>query len=162
MKNLRNPLLCLTLALALLLAACGSSPASPPAPVHADLSALYEQLCALPDSGETQLVSEKRLRNFYGIDPDTCPQVILAQSSDTLRADEIWLIEAGSETQAEELYALAQSRIEQLGREMKDYLPEQYAVVQKAVLVRSVCYVGLFISPASETMAEQFQQALAG
>jgi len=162
MKNLRNPRLCLILVLALLLAACGSAPATPAAPVHADLSALYEQLCALPDSGETQLVSEKRMRNFYGIDPDTCPQVILAQSSDTLRADEIWLIEAGSEAQAEELEALARSRVEQLGREMKDYLPEQYAVVEKAELLRVGSYVGLFISPASQTMAEQFEQALAG
>ncbi len=159
MKKLRTcALLLLAVAALTLLAGCGAKKEAP----HADLNALYEQLSAMPETVELNPLSEKRIRNYYGIDPAACPQLILAQSTDALRADEIWLIEAADEESAEALLKLANSRVEQLGGEMRDYLPEQYAIVQKAEVLRIGNSVGLFISPVSDAMAGMFRQAFEG
>ncbi len=156
MKRKHKILLCLGL-LALVLTACGKGE-----PVHADLADVYGQLSFLPEAGELSNISEKRIRRVYGIDPERCIQLVMAESDSSLRCDEIWLLEAGSDETAEELSALARSRVHQLCRELKDYLPEQYTVAQKARVLHIGRYVGLFISPASEEMAKQFKKAVGG
>lgn len=154
--------LCLVLALSAvcLLSACGEKPA--PAPVKIDCAALYDQLLALPDMPGMIPVSEKRVRNYYGIDPESCPQLVMAVCEDALRVDEIWLIEAGSEEAAQELVKLAESRITQITAETENYLPEQAAVVKAGKVLQSGANVALFISPQAEEMSALYQKALAG
>ena len=161
MKRLHRTI-CLLLALAALctLAACGGKPAEEP--VRVDCAALYEQILALPDLPGMLPVSEKRIRNYYGIDPAACRQLILAVSDDGLRVDEIWLIEAGSEEAAEELVRLAQSRLAQITAENENYLPEQAAVARAGQVLRSGVNMALFVSPKAEEMAALYRRATGG
>ncbi len=159
MKRLIRAALLLTLlALPLLLTGCGGKEKSVP---RADLPALYEQLKALPDAPEMVLISEKRMVNYYGIDPQVCPQALLARCSDGLRADEIWLVEAADEAAAKTIAERAEARIRQLCEETENYLPEQYLIVKQAKVVQVGNSVGLFISPQSDRMADMFRAAFA-
>ena len=159
MKN--KVILCLLLTLTLLpvLTACGGRSAEP---LHIDCEALYEQLLALPDLPGMVPVSERRIRNYYGIDTDACPQVVMAVCEDELRADEIWLIEAASEEAAQELAQLAEARITQLKAELKNYQPEQEAMVKKGQVLQKGTNIALFISPRAEEMAALYRKALGG
>ena len=157
-ERMRYGLLCLLLAAATLLSACGGK--SAPEPAHADLQALYDELLQLPDMPEMMPQGEKRIQKLYGIDPTACPQLVMAISKDGLLADEIWMIEAGSEEAAKELVALAESRVKQLCAELENYLPEQYAVAKKAQILQIGANMALFISPQAEEMAARFKQAL--
>ena len=141
--------------LMLFLAACGSEPA------HADLQQVYEEISGLPEMPEMLSLTGKRLKNNYGIDPESCPQAIVAICGDGLRVDEIWLIEAGSEAEAENVLALAQSRVQQICAETESYLPDQYAVAKQARFLRIGNCVGMFISPDASAMEELFRQAFA-
>ena len=145
------------LAALLLLPACGKK-AETAAP-KADLSALYTQLTALPDAPEMVPVSEKRMANYYGIDPAVCPQAILSICGDGLRADEIWLVEAADSEAAGKLVTLAENRVKQLSEETENYRPEQNAVVKAAKIVQNGSCMGLFISPQADKMAELFNAA---
>lgn len=155
-------LLCLVLALITLCTLCGCGEKPAPAPVKLDCAGLYEQMLALPDMPGMIPVSEKRIRNYYGIDPESCPQLVMAVCEDGLRVDEIWLIEAGSEEAAQQLVKLAESRITQITAETENYLPEQAAVVKAGKVLRSGANVALFISPQAEEMTALYQKALGG
>ena len=154
MYGMRKRLLPLLLLLALLLPGCGSKSAQ-----TADLQRVYDEAVGGADCPEMLLLNEQRVKNYCGIDPAACRQLIMAVSDDGLRVDEIWLIEAGDEKAAEALLEAARSRIEQVCVETKDYLPAQYAVAKNAQALRIGCSVALFISPDAKEMAGIFTKA---
>ena len=155
MKKLTEAaLLCALALLILLFPACGSAAGG-----DADLSALYAQMeekFALP---AMSALSERQLERYYGIDTAACPQLVVMQCDDGLRVDEIWLIQAADEGAAEQLLALAQSRLDQLAAETENYLPDQYAVVRDSRALRVGSYVALLISPDAAEMEELFRGA---
>lgn len=140
------------LLLLLLLPGCGGRGS-------ADLQQVYDELGRRAELPEMLLLNEQRIRNFYGINPAACRQLLLAVSDDGLRVDEIWLIEAADEKAAEELLASARSRIEQVCAETQNYLPDQYAVAKDGQALRIGCSVALFISPDAGEMAQIFTKA---
>ena len=154
MGGMKKRLLPLLLLFALLLSACGGKSAGP-----ADLQKVYEEIGSRGTLPEMLVLNEQRIRNYYGIDPAACRQLLLAVSDDGLRVDEIWLIETQDEKTAEALLAAARSRIEQVCTETKDYLPDQYAVAQGAQALRVGSSVALFISPDAKEMAQIFTKA---
>lgn len=127
----------------------------------ADLQAVYNEIGALPELPEMIVLEEKRIDSYYGIDAAACPQIHMAVSGDGLRVDEIWLIEAGSDEDADAIETNAQSRIERLCAETENYLPDQYAVAKEGKVLRQGRCVALFISPEAEAMAEIFEKAFA-
>jgi hypothetical protein len=155
MKKLTEAaLLCALALLILLLPACGSAAGG-----DADLSALYAQMEEKFELPAMSALSERQLERYYGIDTAACPQLVVMQCDDGLRVDEIWLIQAADEGAAEQLLALAQSRLDQLAAETENYLPDQYAVVRDSRALRVGSYVALLISPDAAEMEELFRGA---
>lgn len=155
MKKLTEAaLLCALALLILLLPACGSAAGG-----DADLSALYAQMEEKFTLPAMSALSERQLERYYGIDTAACPQLVVMQCDDGLRVDEIWLIQAADEGAAEQLLALAQSRLDQLAAETENYLPDQYAVVRDSRALRVGSYVALLISPDAAEMEELFRGA---
>ena len=150
--------LCLLLAVSLLLTGCGGSSA----PGNLDLNAFYDKLSeefTLPDMME---LSDKKMENYYGLRSDACTQLLARLNSDGQSVDEIWLIEAAGDAEAEEIASLAEFRVKQVCQETENYSPEQYAVAKQAQIVKDGRYVALFISPDAKAMAELFQKSLKG
>ena len=137
-----------TVFVSLILCACGSEPA-----VSADLNALYEKLSSAEGMNELVSVPAEKGLIFFGIDPADCVQEITAICTDSLLADELWLIEAKDEAAAQRIEALAKQRLAQKGEELKSYLPEQYKAVEMAKLERRGTYVILLVSPAVDRLS---------
>ena len=158
MARKSKALMLIALCASLLFAAgCGQAE-----PQHADLQAVYDEIAKLPDQPEMLPLSAKKLSSYYGIDADSCPQAIAAVCGDGLRVDEIWLFEAGSEEQAEQILAVAKSHVEQVCSETENYLPEQNAVAKQARALRIGNFAALFISPDAEAMETIFRQGFQG
>ncbi len=161
---LRGLLICVfTLCSVFCCAACGDafSPSqTADAPDRApDLQALYEQMLQTADVPEMFLLSPERVGKLYGIDAAACPQAVFATVENGLRIDEIWLVEAESEDAAVKIEEIARGRVEQLKRETGNYLPDQYAVAEKAQVLRSGSVVALLVSPDAETLAALLKTA---
>ena len=127
----------------LLFAGCGKQEVTPPK----DLQAVYENMMAIEGMPEMILVPADKAELLYGIPEGNCRQELTAICSDSLNADEIWLIEAKDASAAAEIESLAKKRQEQKASELKDYLPEQYSIVQQGKIIRKGTLVALLISP---------------
>ena len=145
--------ICMIIALCLLLgmAACGSKEQD----VSLDVAALYEDYQQhLP---EMFFPDEATLLNFLGIHAEDCVQYKVAICAEGLRADEVWLIEAKDDAALETLTNLANARIQSKLDETETYAPDQYLIVQQAVVLTQGRYLVLFISPDVETLKASFE-----
>ncbi len=155
--------LCLSLVMALSLAACQSvgggtttDGAGTPAPM--DMKSVYTALgkaAALPEMLE---LDESLMLDYCGIRSEDVNQVVVVICADSLRTDEIWLVEAVDGDAAERITGLANSRLKKKGEESITYSPEQYAVVEKAELLQYGNYIALIVSPDVQTLAQAFRQ----
>ena len=127
--------------------------------INSDLSAVYDDILNNTETPEMVILSEKRMMNNFGIDAAACRQAIVSVCGDSLRTDEIWLVEANSEETANEYLRTAKNRIEQKCAENENYLPEQYAVAKEGKAVQYGAYVAMFVSPESGTMLDIFNAA---
>lgn len=145
--------ICMIIALCLLLsmAACGSKEQA----VSLDVAALYEDYQQyLP---EMFFPDDATLLNFLGIRAEDCVQYKVAICAEGLRADEVWLIEAKDDAALETLTNLANARIQSKLDETETYAPDQYLIVQQAVVLTHGRYLALFISPDVETLKASFE-----
>lgn len=142
----------LTAALLLSATACGGS-----ASKKVDLNLIYEEYQnTLP---EMMVLDENTMLNFLGIHTGDCNQVITAICTNGLKTDEVWLIEAKDEAALDRLIALANSRIAAKEDETISYAPDQYAIVENAVLITQDLYLALLVSPDVDTLKSVFEAA---
>ena len=145
--------LSLILILALILSACGKSPEK-----EVDLQSVFNSL--REEMPEMLVLDETIQLNLLGIDSADCQQVITAICADSVRADEIWLIQAKDTAALERLTALAKTRVESQAEVCESYSPDQYAIVKEAELVTSGLYLALLIGPDAASMKKTFTSAI--
>lgn len=143
----------LILAFALVLAACGKSPEK-----EVDLQSVFN---SLTEKMPEMLVLDETIQlNLLGINSADCQQAITAICADSVRADEIWLIQAKDTTALERLKALAKTRVEAQAEVCESYSPDQYAIVKEAELVTNGLYFALLIGPDAASMKKTFTSAI--
>lgn len=147
--------LLLVLMMAVSFTACGG--AQEPAAEPVDLNTIYE---GYADRVPDMMVMDDTTRlNFLGIQSDDCNQVITAVCATGLQADEVWLIEAKDEAALERIRALAETRMQAKADETVSYNPEQYAIVEKGVILTNGLYLAFLVSPEVESMKADFEAA---
>lgn len=149
-------LLILSLSILLGLCACGGKKESK-GPENLDLPAVYTKMSETVTIPKMLQLNESKMLNFCGIKSEDVKQALVYICADSLKTDEIWLIEAKDEATAKEIEKLAENRLQKKGEESITYSPEQYAVVEKAELIRTGRFVTLLVSPDSAKLAEVFK-----
>ena len=149
-------LLILTFCLMLTLVACGEEKASD-GPEKMDIPAVYTKLTEAVQIPEMLELNEDLMLDYCGIKSANVKQAVVVICADSLRTDEIWLIEATNESAAKDIVKLAEKRLQKKGEESITYSPEQYAVVEKAELIHAGRFVALLVSPDSAQLAEVFK-----
>lgn len=130
MKN--RTLLAALMLVVLALSACAKKEA-PPKP---DLDTLYESMCAVEGMPAMLTVPADRAEYIFGLMQADCAKSVTAICENSLQAEEIWLVEAVDSAAADRIEELAKARLVQKGEETRDYLPEQYLIVEKGRVLR--------------------------
>ena len=145
--------LILVLVLMMSLAACGGKEKT----ASVDVKSLYESFSSyMPDMF---FPDEDTMMNFLGIEAKDCVQYQVAICAEGMRADEVWLIEAKNASALENLRQLAETRVEAKKDETVSYAPDQYVVVEKAVILTEGNYLALLISPDVDALKAGFEAA---
>lgn len=125
-------------------------------PDMAEIAALLMEL----DMPEMISLDSILMLDYCGIEQGDVKQAFVAICADSLRTDELWLIEAVDEAAADRLVALADFRLQMKGEESITYSPEQYEVVQQAEVIRHGCYVAMLVSPNADELAALYNQLI--
>lgn len=123
-------------------------------PITMPVEDIYTRLGELINLPAMIRLDSGMMLDYCGIQPAKVKQAYVAICEDSLRTDEIWMLEATDAAAAQELIKLAETRLSRKGEESKTYSPEQYAVVEKAVILQNGNHVILLVSPGSATMTE--------
>jgi len=145
--------LILAVCLSVALTACGETkPAA-----QLDMPAVYEKLQQAAQLPEMLEMDELLMLDYCGIQAEDVKQAVVVICADSLRTDEIWLLEAADSAALSRLQKLADSRLKAKGEESITYSPEQYAVVEKAQCIVTGNYLALIVSPDVEELAASFR-----
>ena len=139
------------------LAACGGESGSGNA-ASLDVTAAYEKLTQAATLPEMLELDASLMLDYCGIKEADVTAAKVLICADSLRTDEIWLIQAKDAAAADTIVKLAEKRLTKKGEESITYSPEQYAVVEKAELLRQGNFVALIVSPDVAPMADAFRQ----
>ncbi len=147
MKKIIALLLCLLMVLSL--TACGdnSEGASDDNTnnVTVDVQKIYNDCIALMN--EMVPLDADMMLDFCGIKAEDCVKAFVAISSDGLLTDEIWVIEVVDDAAAKRILDNTDKRLEAKAEESITYSPVQYAVVQKAQVIRKGNYIAMLVAP---------------
>ncbi len=152
-------ILCIALALALaLMSACSQQPA--PAK-EVDLNAVMTALSSAfgLEDGMMSLTQDDLLE-MYGIESADVKQFSARIPLESLLADEIVLIEAADAQAASRVKEKLEARYQAKLNENKDYLPEEYAKVQKCKVAVTGNFVSMIIFANADEVVAEYEKAL--
>lgn len=156
-RKMRGLLLAMSVLLLLGITACGGVKTT-----EVDVAQVMEEMReAHPIQGSLQLTDTDML-NFYGIDTDTLESYSAEMAADGITANEVVLVKAKDEESAKTVETKLQNRLDARRNEFKNYLPDQYAVVEKSEVKRDGVYVRLIMSPYQDELAELYDSRLKG
>lgn len=146
--------------LMLSLPACGGDNTSAnTTPNELNLEDTYQTITQNANLPEMYAVDAELMLDLYGIRQEYCKQAVLYICVNSLRADEIWLLEAADAASMETLKSLMQSRLDQKDAESVTYSPEQNAVVKAAQIIEAGNYLVMIVSPDAAAIADAFRAA---
>ncbi|MBE6830262.1 MAG: DUF4358 domain-containing protein [Ruminococcaceae bacterium] len=151
-------LLSLLLAAAMLcsLAACGGGTK------QADLTKVMADMKAVLSNKEMTEYSAEDLMPNYGIDTADVKQFAAYVDSTGIKGDEIIFLEGKDADAAKRIKEKLDARYQQKETEMKDYLPEEYAMLKKCGVNQNGNYVSMIVSPQYEELNKIYDTAVKG
>ncbi|MBQ7944233.1 MAG: DUF4358 domain-containing protein [Lachnospiraceae bacterium] len=100
------------------------------------------------------------LMNYYGIDASLLEEYVFSMSEDAASAETIVVMKAKSSSDVESLSASLQVVVDEKRNEMENYLPEQFAIVEKAEVETKDNYIWLVISENEDTIKKIIEDGL--
>lgn len=125
-----------------------------------NLSEVYTTIIAGANMPDMYGVNAEQMLDLYGIRQEHCNQAVVYLCVNSLRTDEIWLLEAKDAAAMETLKGLVISRLDQKDAESVTYSPEQNAVVKAAIVMEIGNYLAMIVSPDAQVIADAFRTAL--
>ena len=144
------------LVLTLTMAGCSQSGGSGKS---ADLPKVLETMKSEVGFSEVIDLDENGLKSNYGIDADDVKQFAALVDSSGIKCEEVVLIEAVDSDAAQTVKEQLDKRMEAKLAQNKDYLPEQYAIIQKCSVEQDGNYVSMIVGAEHEKLTEIYHNA---
>ena len=150
MKRLLTVLLAVLLVLGL--TACGG-----PAEVTPDMQQVYQTMKdKLP---EMVLYTEDVVLDAYGIEAESCKQMVVSSYYDGVQAAELWLIEAADAEAAKEIAELVRMRLTSLQNQFSSYDAAAYQLVKDAEPIIHGNCIALIVAEDAEDLIQIYKDA---
>ena len=146
--------LLLLTALLLTLTACGGKKAAEPS---VDLAAVMAQFNLDEENMMTLDLSD--LEALYYVKPEDVKQSAAAIHVSGINCDEIILFEAVDSAAAGRLKTILDNRYQAKLNEMRDYIAEQYAIIESCSVAQNGNYVAMIVSPDAANLVEIYNNS---
>lgn len=101
-----------------------------------------------------------KLKRFYGIEASEYEDFMLFLPPSNIKADELLILKAKSKDNVNLLKEKVEKRINEQSMSFKDYLPNEYALIQKNVVEVKGQYILLSISKDADKVQKAFKDGL--
>lgn len=132
------------------------------APRTAALSEIYAEMETRNVFPPMMEITGGLLMDYYGIDTADCADVLCQIAQDGLKADEVFMITAADADAVGTLYELLSAHLDARKAEMNNYLPEQYAVLEKAIFVQDGLQIVLIVSADAQALYDVYLNQMQG
>ncbi|MED3481568.1 DUF4358 domain-containing protein [Bacillus toyonensis] len=102
----------------------------------------------------------KKLQKLYNINTDEIESFVLYTAPTNIKADEIATIKVKDMKNVKNIKEKILSRIEKKSKSFKDYLPDEYFLIEKHVLKTKDNYILLAISKDADKIEKTFDKIL--
>lgn len=153
-----NGLLCLLLTLLSLfiIAGCSQNQGTSKNPSVAEIR---DQIAKSVDISELKEQREDDLATLYNIDAEDIEESVIYIAPTNLEADELTILKVKEGADVAEIKDRIGQRVEQQANSFKDYLPEEYDLIEKHVLKSKGNYILLAISEKADEIEDIFDKA---
>lgn len=110
------------------------------------ISKIGENISKVTDLSKMKQGDNSKLKKLYKIDANQVEEFILYTSQSNIKADEIAIIKVKDSNNINEIKEKVEKRLNKQTSSFKDYLPEEYALLEKHVLKENGDYIIFVVS----------------
>lgn len=107
---------------------------------------------------EMKVGDSKKLQKLYNINTDEVESFVLYTAPMNIKADEIAVIKVKDIKNVENIKNKISNRVEKKSKSFKDYLPNEYFLIEKHVLKTKDNYILLAISKDADKVEKTFEE----
>ncbi len=162
MKKIKGRVLCICMAaMGILAGGCGQGEEAAPAAVMEEkeedaeakpVKEIYEEIKQSVGLYSPVEMADSFISNYYGVNPEKLEEYIFVMSEEATSAETIVIMKVKDEGDVEKIEAALQVVVDEKRGEMKDYLPEQFEIVDKSSVKTKGHYVYLVISESADVI----------
>lgn len=123
-----------------------------------NLSDINNEIAKVVDTGKMRKADAKDLKKIYGLDDSKIDSFVLYRAESNVKADEILLIKVKDKSDIDEIEDKIRKRNDNQAQKFKDYLPDEYAIIQKYILKNKGDIVVYSVSKDADKIEEAFDK----
>lgn len=100
------------------------------------------------------------IENYYGIDTSALEEYVFSMSEDAAQAETVIIMRVKEKDDMAGIAECLQTVVEEKKNEMENYIPEQFAIVEKSEVVEKDNYVWLVISENADEITDIIESGL--
>lgn len=121
---------------------------------------IYEDIKQTVSLQSPQCMDDDFISNYYGIDSASLEEYVFSMSEDAAQAETVIILKVKDTDNVEKLADSLQTVVDEKKNEMENYLPEQFAIVEKSKVEIKENYVWLVISDNADTITDIIENEL--
>lgn len=121
---------------------------------------IYQEIVQSVSLESPQCMDDDFISNYYGIDAALLEEYVFSMSEDAAQAETIIIMKAKNTDALDGLADSLQTVVDEKKNEMENYIPEQFAIVEKSKVQTKENYVWLVISENADAITDIIENGL--
>lgn len=111
------------------------------------------------DFSEMIQLDNSRFQNLYDIDPQELDELEVYISASNIKAQEVAVLKVKNDSNIEDIKKKISKRVEEQGNSFKNYLPEEYYLIENNIFKSNGSYALLVISKHADEVEDVFDES---
>ncbi|MCM1118226.1 MAG: DUF4358 domain-containing protein [bacterium] len=138
----------------------GAGCAEKAVPTAKSINELYQEIEQSVSLNSPQCMDADFILNYYGIDVTSLEEYVFSISEDAASAETVVIMKVKDSGDLEEYAECLQTVVDDKKSEMQDYIPEQFAIVDKSRVKTRDSYIWLVISENADEITNVIESGL--
>lgn len=126
----------------------------------ADIDAVWEKMIEKVDLNVVAEKGNRDVKRFLGLDPESYKGIYYCKASDTMKADEIVLVEFSNNEQAKDFVSKIENYRDERIRVFAGYAPDQEDLLKKSIIEVQANYAVFLVNEDASSILMRFRTAI--